>query len=342
MTPSFQFGLALRAQYRTGEDIRARFEELVAQARLADALGFASIAKSSHYSTRPFQALQQLPLLARLSAEAPNLRLNAGIVLAALHKPLDLAEQLATIDVMSNGKLIFGAGLGYREVEFKAFGAPMSGRGARLDENLIAIKRLWTEDEVDMAGSHFALEGASCLPKPLQRPHPPIWIGANADVALRRAARLGDCWYVNPHNRIATVERQMEVYRRELDRAGKPFPRELPMRREAFVAGSYEEALRLCRPHLEGKYRAYHDWGQDRQMPAGDDDLGQPFEALIGDRFLIGTAEQVAGQILALRARLGVNHLILSIEWPGMPRTLAAETMRRIAEEVMPPVQGGL
>ena len=336
-----EFGLALRAQYGPEEDIRQRFEEILEQARLADALGFASIVKTSHYSTRPLSALQQFPLLARLAAEAPRLRLVAGVVLLPLHKPLDVAEQLATIDVMSGGRVVFGAGLGYREVEFKAFGARREDRVRRFEENLEAIKRLWTEETVDMVGSHFILEGASCAPQPLQKPHPPIWIGANADVAVRRAARLGDCWYVNPHNRLDILERQVAVYRAALDQAGKPFPDEFPMRREVFVAATSEEAMRLCRPHLEAKYESYRQWGQDKAMPA-DDGLAAEFDELVGDRFLIGSADQVAEQMIAIHRRLGVNHLVMSVQWPGMAQGLVLDTLHVLAEQVLPAVRNSI
>ena len=95
-----QFGLMTRGQYELGDDMQQRFAELAEQVRLADRLGFASLTKGSHYSAWPYQDFQQLPYLARMMAEAPGLRLNAGIVLLPLHKPLDLAEQLATMDVM--------------------------------------------------------------------------------------------------------------------------------------------------------------------------------------------------------------------------------------------------
>ena len=91
-------------------------------------------------------------------AEAPNLRLNFGIILLSLMKPIDVAEYLATVDVMSGGKVIFGAALGYREVEFLAFGTTQKERVKRFEENLEAIKRLWTEETVDMVGSHFELK----------------------------------------------------------------------------------------------------------------------------------------------------------------------------------------
>jgi len=278
-------------------------------------------------------------VLARLTGEVKRARLNAGIVLLALYKPLEVAEHFATLDVLSGGRLIFGAALGYRDVEFHAFGIPKARRGKVFEENLLALKRLWTEETVSMLGSHFALADASCLPKPLQRPHPPIWIGADADVALDRAARLGDCWYINPHSRVDTIIRQLEIYKRALDRHGRPFPAELPMRRELFVARTREEALRLCRPYLETKYKAYHDWGQDKEMPAGDNALDLSFDALVGDRFLIGSPAEVVEQIVALHRATGINHLIASIEWPGMPPALVLETMHLLAEQVLPAVR---
>ena len=332
----------MRGQFPPGDDMTVRFAELMEQARLAKKLGFASITKGSHYSAAPYQDFQQLPFLSRVAAEAPGLRLNAGIVLLPMHKPLDLAEQLATIDVLSGGKLIFGVGLGYREVEFRAFGTTEKDRVKRFEENLLAIRRLWTEETVDMVGSHFELMGASCPSKPVQKPHPPIWIGANADSAIRRAARLGDCWYINPHNRIDTIARQLDVYRHALDEVGKPFPTELPMRREVFVARTREEAIRLCRPSLEKKYEIYASWGQEKAMPQGDNALIGGFDELLRGRFVIGSPAEVADEMIAIGRTLGVNHLIMSIQWAGMPQGLVLETMAMLAEEVFPKVREGL
>jgi len=340
MTTRFQFGLVVRGQAEQGEDISRRFQETLAFVRLADRLGFDSITKTAHYSAYPFQMLQLVPMLARFAAEAPRLRLNAGVLLLPLLSPLHVAEEFATLDVISGGKIILGVGLGYRDVEFKAFGVPRTQRVRRFEANLEAIKRLWTEDKVRMKAGHFELDDASCLPKPLQRPHPPIWVGANADPAIERAARLGDCWYIGPAVEIATLERQMELYRRALDAAGKPFPAELPMRREVFIAKTRDEAIRLCAPYLGAKYKAYHSWGQE--LPEDDSGFDQDFESLIGDRFLIGSPDEVAEQILAIRRRLGVNHLVMSTEWAGMPESLATETIDMISKELFPRVQQGL
>jgi alkanesulfonate monooxygenase SsuD/methylene tetrahydromethanopterin reductase-like flavin-dependent oxidoreductase (luciferase family) len=241
---------------------------------------------------------------------------------------------------MSGGKIILGVGLGYRDVEFKAFGVPRSQRARRLEDNLIAIRRLWTEDKVTMQARHFELDGASCSLKPVQKPHPPIWIGAFADPAIERAARLGDCWYIGPSVTIDVTARQMEIYRRALDTAGKPFPTELPLRREVFVAKTRAEAFRLCQPYLGAKYAAYHSWGQE--LPSDDGGLGQDFASLAADRFLIGSPDEIAEQVVAIHRRLGANHLVMSTEWAGMPHSLAIETIEMIAKELIPRVREGL
>lgn len=329
--------LMIRGQHPQGADMRARLADDLELARRAEALGFNAVVKGSHYSAHPLQSVQQIPFLAQVATIAPRLRIVAGLVLLPLHKPLDLAEQFASLDVMSGGKLVFGAGLGYRDVEFKAFGADRRQAARRFEECLAAVKRLWTEEFVDMKGSYFELDHANATVKPVQKPTPPIWIGGNADVAIRRAARLGDCWYVNPHNTLATIARQIDVYKRALDEQGRPFPAELPMRREVFVAPTRAEAIRLARPYLEVKYQTYREWGQDKVMPAGDH-FDHGFEELLDDRFLFGAPAEVAAQMIDLKRRIGVTNLVASLHWPGMPVSLAFDQMHILAEEVMPAV----
>ena len=298
--------------------------------------------KNSHFAGYPLQEFQQLPFLSRIMTEAPSLRLLTGIVLLSLQKPLDLAEQLASIDVMSGGRLIFGCGLGYREVEFRGFGTTQKERVPRFIENLEAVKRLWTEDHVSMKGSHFELMDATLSMKPLQKPTPPIWMGANADVAIERAAELADVWFMNPHQRMETIERQVEVYKRALDRFNKPFPDEIPIAREIFVANSREEAINTAKPFLEEKYKIYHQWGQDKVMPKGDDNLALDYDELLEDRFLLGSPEEIAEQIIAQNRQCGINHLVLQFHWVGIPQELVLESMTRFAEEVRPLVEQGL
>src|SRR5438067_10455520 len=299
-----ELSLIVRGQHPAGDDMRARLADDIDLVMRAEELGFNALVKGSHYSAHPLQSLQQIPFLAQAAVLAPSLRLVCGLVLLPLHKPLDIAEQLATLDIVCGGKLVFGCGIGYRDVEFQAIGLTRKEAARRFEECLLAVKRLWTEDFVYMTGSHFVLDHANSTVKPLQKPTPPIWIGANADAAIRRAARLADCWYINPHNTLATIERQMDVYKRALDEYGKPFPAELPMRREVFVAPSRAEAVPRAQPYLEEKYKAYRAWGQDKVMPEGDD-FDHEFAELLEDRFLLGSPAEVAEQMIRLNRRLG-------------------------------------
>lgn len=333
-----RFGLIIRGQYPQGDDMRVRLQEDLKAAKRAEELGYDIVAKGSHYSSHPFQYIQQIPYLCQVALVAPKLRLCPGVVLLPLHSPLHVAEELASLDVMCDGKLIFGAGIGYREVEFNAFGSTQKQSGKRFEECLTAVKRLWSEDFVTMEASYFRLDNANCTVMPVQKPMPPVWIGANANVGIRRAARMADAWFINPHNKIDTIAEQMEVYKRALEEYGKPMPAELPMAREVFVAKSRQEAIRLARPYLEAKYKAYRDWGQDKVMPQGDH-FDLDFEDLMTDRFLFGSPGEVTEQILVLKRRFGINTLVLGIHWVGMPESLALDQMQLIAEEVFPAVR---
>ena len=333
-----KFGLIIRGQYPQGDDMRVRLREDLDAAVRAEQLGYDVIGKGSHYSSHPFQYIQQIPYLCQVALLAPKLRLLPGVVLLPLHSPLHVAEELASLDVMCDGKMIFGAGIGYREVEFRAFGTTQKQSGPRFEECLAAVKRLWTEDFVTMKGSYFELQNANCTVMPVQKPMPPVWIGANANVGIRRAARVADAWFINPHNKLDTTAEQMEVYKRALEECGKGMPDELPMAREVFVAPTRAEAIRLAKPYLEAKYNAYRDWGQDKVMPAGDA-FNIDFEDLMNDRFLFGSPNEVIEQILVLKRRFGVTTLILGIHWAGMPASLAMEQLQLISEEIFPAVR---
>src|SRR5690348_3316513 len=110
-----ELSLMLRGQHPAGEDVRAHLADDLELVRRAEELSFNALVKGSHYSAYPLQSLQQIPFLAQAALVAPRLRLVCGLVLLPLHKPLDLAEQLATLDIMCNGQLVFGCGIGYRD-----------------------------------------------------------------------------------------------------------------------------------------------------------------------------------------------------------------------------------
>lgn len=205
-------------------------EGLVAQARLGDELGFDVISVSDHIvipngisprypysetgefdSTRSGDYLEQLTTLSFLGADTTKAKLLTSVMVLPYRSPVHTAKILATMDVLTNGRLIVGCGAGWMREEFEALGAPpFDERGAVTDEYIRAFKELWTSDEPTFDGRYCSFTDIAFEPKPVQKPHPPIWVGGESPAALRRAARLGDGWYplsTNPKYPLDTLER---------------------------------------------------------------------------------------------------------------------------------------
>jgi alkanesulfonate monooxygenase SsuD/methylene tetrahydromethanopterin reductase-like flavin-dependent oxidoreductase (luciferase family) len=268
------------------------------------------------------------------------MQLGTNIFLLPIHNPVYVAEQVATLDVICGGRFIFGVGLGYRPEEFAAFDVEMKVRVSRFLEILEVARRLWTEPEVTHDGRHFRLHRAVLTLKPVQRPHPPVWIAASGDPAVERAATHGDAWLINPHASLPTLERQMALYRRTLEAAGRPFPSDAPILKEFHIADTRRAALDESKPYLEPKYRAYADWGLDKPMPRGES-LSVPFEALSRDRFILGNAEECRDDIERHARMLGVNHFIFRVQWPGMSQEDALGQIAQLGREVVQRTRSG-
>jgi probable F420-dependent oxidoreductase len=133
--------------------------------------------------------------LAHLAAHTKTLRLGTGIIILPQRNPVELAKELASLDVVSGGRLLFGLGAGYLEPEFRALGANFEERGAVTDEAIDVLRALWTQEKPAFAGRFYAFSGIDAHPRPVQKPHPPIVIGGMSRAAARRAAARGDGWY---------------------------------------------------------------------------------------------------------------------------------------------------
>ena len=330
-----RFGLLITNQHLPSEPPVERFAEAVEQVRLARALGFDLIVFGQHFLVNEFQMLQPAVAAARLAAEAGPMRVGITIYLLSLLNPVAVAEEAATLDIVTGGRFIFGIGLGYREVEDSAFGLGKGERVPRLLKHLEVIRRLWAGEAVTFDTPYCRLVGARTALRPVQLPHPPIWVAANNDEAVERAAEIGDAWVINPHATLQTIARQMDLYRAALSRAGKPFPAELPMIREISVAESRAEAIRLARPYLQQKYQAYVQWGQHRALPQ-EDDMTQDIDDLMRDRFILGDPAECAAGIQRCVAATGATTMLLRVHWPGMPHDAVTRAMRLLAEKVRP------
>ena len=273
-----QFGVSLSGmgQQPIEKDMRENFQEIVEYIRTARQLGFDFLYQGQHYLTSPYQQLQTVPLLARLAAEAEGMGMVATL-LVPLHHPVDLAERVTTMDIITNGRFHLSAALGYRDEEYDAFGVARNRRVSRYLECLDVMRQLWTQDEVTFHGEHFHLDGARMTLRPIQQPHPPIWVAANGDAAIKRAARRGYTWYVNPHATYTAIKRQIELYHETAEAAGSNAPSDLPIARELYVGETREQAWADAAPFLGGKYAAYAQWGQDKAM---DEEFSTAFTEL--------------------------------------------------------------
>ena len=330
-----RFGLILSNQYLVGESMAQRMAEVVEQVGLIRDLGFDLIALGQHHLATPYQMPSSVPFLARLAADSGDLRLAITVFLLPLHNPVDIAEQVATLDAISHGRMIFGVGLGYRPEECQAFGITMEERAPRFVEALDVIKMLWTQDEVEFQGRFYSIPKIQSTIKTTQQPHPPIWMAANNNVAIRRAGRLGYPWAINPHVTVELLKDQVQLYQRTLEENGHPMPDERPLFREAWIAPTREKAWEEAAPHLAAKYEAYASWGQDKAIPE-DQTFARPLEELARDRFIIGTPDDLIAETDRYERELGVNTLILRIQWPGMSRARVLEEIRLIGREVVP------
>ena len=334
-----RFGLRLSVQCTMEEDLQSHFQGILEQVCLARDAGFDLVSVGQHYLSPPFQALQLFPVLARVAAESGTMRIASAVALLPLHHPVDLAEQTATLDILSGGRFILGVALGYREVEYQSFGLKKADRVPRFVESLELMKRLWTEDSVTYQGRHFALHEASMAIRPLQRPYPPIWIGGNTDAMVQRAARLGHPWLANPHAHINTLERQLELYRQTLDEHNHAgHMTDYPIMLEGYVAESRAKAVQVAGPYLEAKYRAYSEWGQDKVM--GDESFDTTIEKLAPGRYILGSPQECVNLIGQYQERLGVNWMILRLQWPGLGTTDALRAIELLGKDVIPAFEG--
>ena len=333
-----EFGLVLCSQFPPGDDATARFAKQVEQVHHARDHGFTSVWATQHYLAEEVQYLHPLAVLSRLVPETGDLRIGTAITLMALAHPVDLAEQLATLDILSGGRLVVGAGLGYRDVEFDAFGVPRQKRLRRFRENLDLVRRLWTEDEVHFDGDTGRLAGVRPLLRPVQRPHPPIWLAGHTDSALARTARSGLPWIAAAaHVDADYLRTQAAFYRARCAEHGSDG--EINVLQEVYVGASDEEAVEDAREALAAKYRTYRAWGQDRILPESQS-FDLEFDELRRGRFVLGGPRTCRERLAELVETVGPAHILLRPQWPGLPHHRVMASLRRLTDEVLPALAG--
>jgi probable F420-dependent oxidoreductase len=258
-------------------------------AERAETLGFSDLWVTENTLDHVFSFDPGL-ILTYAAAVTTRIRLGVAVVVLPTHNPSHVASQFATLDYVSNGRAILGLGLG-REHHYAEFQIPKEHRLTRFREGVEVLKALWTQPKVDYAGSIYKLEGAGMVIKPVQKPHPPIWLGGNHPDAVRRAAKLGDGWMAAGGSTTGEFGKSVQILRAELDKLGRN-PATFPISKRVFL--SVAERPEVAKAELDRWFSIVY------RRPGGAD---------AGD--IHGTPAQVREQLEALVAA-GANHLLVN------------------------------
>ena len=214
-------GLFVNTQFPESFSLAERVPEMVMQVRAARDAGFASLWFPHHWLTHPMQMLQITPVMAYLAAHAQGMTIGPNILILPPLNPVHVAEEAATLDVLTGGNYILGVGLGYRQPEFDAFGISLSERARRFNESIALMRRPWTEDRVTHKSRFYTVNDAGISVKPVRAGGPPLYIAGQAEVSVRRAARIGDAWLIVNTSGLGKVAQLMQTYRTALQQYGR-------------------------------------------------------------------------------------------------------------------------
>jgi probable F420-dependent oxidoreductase len=310
------------------------YRETLAQAAYAEELGFDSIWLSEHHFTDEGY-LPSLPaVLGALAGRTARVRLGTAVLLAPLHHPLRLAEDLAVIDQLSAGRLDVGLAPGYKPDEFAVLAVPRNERGSRTDETIEILRLAWRGAAFSYAGRHFTFEDVTVTPPPVQQPGPPIWIGGSSQAAAGRAARHGACFMPDS----GAGPDIYQAYRTQLPAQAGP-PR-VATNRVLFAAATRDKAWELCGRHFLYQFNEYRRWFSE----AGDTDshgaVLDDASVLSPEHYFVGTPDDILAAIRRSQRQLGYEELVFWARPPGMTVEHSTASLELIARHVLPALHG--
>jgi len=332
----FALMLTLSEKYRPGLDMAQSMREATHLVTLAREYGFDGVMSGEHILAHPHQRPAPIPALSRLSAVAEGMFVGTSVLLLPLHAPVQVAEDFAALDGMTNGRAILGVGMGYRAEEFGAFGINPKERVGRMYEGLEVIKQLWTQDEMEFNGNYYRVPRVKPTAKTVQKPHPPIWVGAGVDAAVRRVGERGYTWLIHPPRiALAEIGAQVAMYRATLKQHGHALPTVQPMRCDSYLAETTDAAWKEAEALFEWHYGVVHQWGIETERTS-DNAAGQSFREAAGDRYAIGTPEDAIKKVEWIERELGVNFIIVRLSYVGMSFEDKMRQIRLFGEGVVP------
>jgi alkanesulfonate monooxygenase SsuD/methylene tetrahydromethanopterin reductase-like flavin-dependent oxidoreductase (luciferase family) len=308
-------------------------QQVCERAEVAYKNNFEALFVAQHFLTGPDAAiLQSIPLLSYLAGRVPGMYLGTSILILPLHHPVMVAEYISTLDNLCGGKVLFGVGQGYRDSEFNSFGIDKRERRGRTVEGLEVIRKLWSGDKVTFHGNYFHLDGVTCAPRPLQRPHPPILMGADLVKTVARVPEVADHWIASRRHTKTFLREALPVYKAALDKQGRSF-RGLFIFRDLCIADTSREAEDRIRDGYERRYARYQQWGQ----PGERYDL--EFDKLKRDRLILGSPAEVVEQVMDYHREFQTEFMWFMVDFPGMDPKFSLESIQRFGAEVIPRIK---
>jgi alkanesulfonate monooxygenase SsuD/methylene tetrahydromethanopterin reductase-like flavin-dependent oxidoreductase (luciferase family) len=312
----------------------AYFKEALEEAIYGEELGFDSVWLEEHHSIRNHYWPSPLMALAGIATRTSRVQLGTDIVVLPFYHPVRVAEDMAMLDVISGGRAIFGAAIGYRPPEFELYDVNLDDRGARYVEMLKIIRLLWTQEHVEYQGRFFKIKG--CI-EPRPEHLIPIWLGGWGELSLKRAAQLGEAWVPGPTANLEKLLNAQKQYREFLSAAGKnPADMATPLTREVVIAETSELAWELAEKFVMVNYRDEYGGGWKHPLIGSQDQTPVALDSLSQNRFVVGNPDDCIAQIQHFVETFGVDHLICRLYFAGMPHDHILTELKLLANEVFP------
>jgi alkanesulfonate monooxygenase SsuD/methylene tetrahydromethanopterin reductase-like flavin-dependent oxidoreductase (luciferase family) len=298
------------------------YERALQRIEIMDKSGYDAVWLTEHHFS-DYSVCPSIPVMgAHVAARTRRLRIGAAVTLAAFYHPLRLAEEIALLDILSGGRVNWGAGRGFDEREFRTFKVPAEQSQARFREAVDVVMRAWASDHLTYKGQFFSFENVEVLPKPLQQPHPPVWVAAGSPEATKWAAASGYSILIGPHGTDDEIGQQWEYYRNCLSEHGYSIDkREIPTARLLAIAPTDNAAAEVAREGVKWLLKTYVN---PTQMGWSADPIKRYLDSVV----IHGTPERVAERIIQLNEEAHLNYLI------GAP--LSHNTFLSLTDKVLP------
>jgi len=323
------------------------FHGAVEQVQMAEASGYHSAWFAEHHFTRYSMGSSLSAILGHMAAATKKIRLGTGVIVPVLHNPIRIAEDTATVDVLSGGRLDVGFGRGVYSYEYGGFGIPEEDSQQRFRESVLSVQKMWTRRPVSLDGDFYSLRNIDLVPSPVQNPHPPVYIAASRSPETLKFLVENEfllCIAVvqDTSHALELVSRYKKLC---ADFGSSPQLSEVPFFRYVHVSETEENAIANTRQHIEWIQdimqwrrflidhtevdRSISDWRSKRT------ELPPSYEYIRDNRAFIGTPEQVAEKILALKSE-GIEYFGSNFAMAGLPQEEILKSMRLFDEKVRP------